>query len=176
MRAVYCGALTRRKGVHVLLQAWNKLSLPHAQLTLVGTICEDIKPSLVQFEGPSINVTGFLSCVDEVFCQSDLHIFPSECEGSPKSVPLSLCVGLPQITTFQSGDVILNEVNGLIVPPNDAVALARCRFDVSTSRRGESSSMVARLASGRKPNLPGNTLASGWPRAYDLVLRQRSTP
>ena len=36
MRAVFCGALIRRKGVHVLLEAWHKLSLPHAQFTLVG--------------------------------------------------------------------------------------------------------------------------------------------
>ena len=85
MRAVYCGALTRRRGVHVLLEAWNKLSLPHAQLTLVGTICEDIKPSLAQFEGPSINVTGFLSCVDEVFhANRTFTFFPPNAKEVPR--------------------------------------------------------------------------------------------
>jgi glycosyltransferase involved in cell wall biosynthesis len=175
MRAVYCGALTRRKGVHVLLQAWNKLSLPHAQLTLVGTICEDIKPSLVQFEGPSINVTGFLSCVDEVFRQSDLHIFPSECEGSPKSVYEACASGLPQITTFQSGDVVLNEVNGLIVPPNDAVALANAiRRLYKSPRRILQYGRAARQRA--EAEFTWDHFRERLARAYDLVLRQRSTP
>ena len=109
MRAVFCGAVTRRKGIHVLLEAWQKLSLPHAQLTLVGKIHEDMKPYLAQFAGPSVNAVGFSSCVDEVFRQSDVHIFPSECEGSPKSVYEACAAGLAQITTFEAGDVVLND-------------------------------------------------------------------
>jgi len=31
---------------------------------------------------------------------------------------------LPQITTREAGDVVLNGENGLVVPPNDADALA----------------------------------------------------
>jgi len=174
MRAVFCGALTRRKGVHVLLEAWNKLSLPHAQLTLVGKICENIKPSLAQFEGSSINVTGFLSCVDEVFRQSDLHIFPSECEGSPKSVYEACACGLPQITTFESGDVVLNEVNGLIVPPNDVVALADAirRLYHAPERLREYGRAARQRA---EAEFTWDHFRERLARAYDLVLRQRST-
>jgi glycosyltransferase involved in cell wall biosynthesis len=175
MRAVFCGALTRRKGVHVLLEAWKKLSLPHAQLTLVGTICENIKPSLAKFEGPSINVTGFLSCVDEVFRQSDLHIFPSECEGSPKSVYEACASGLPQITTFESGDVVLNEVNGLVVPPNDVVALANAiRRLYNSPQRILQYGRAARQRA--EAELTWDHFRERLARAYDLVLRQRSTP
>jgi glycosyltransferase involved in cell wall biosynthesis len=175
MRAVFCGALTRRKGVHVLLEAWKKLSLPHAQLTLVGAICENIKPSLAHFEGPSINVTGFLSCVDEVFRQSDLHIFPSECEGSPKSVYEACASGLPQITTFESGDVVLNEVNGLVVPPNDVVALANAiRRLYNSPQRILQYGRAARQRA--EAELTWDHFRERLARAYDLVLRQRSTP
>jgi glycosyltransferase involved in cell wall biosynthesis len=174
MRAVFCGALTRRKGLHVLLEAWHKLSLPHAQLTLVGTICEDIKPSLAQFEGPSINVTGFLSCVDEVFRQSDIHIFPSECEGSPKSVYEACASGLPQITTFESGDVVLNEINGLVVPPNDVVALANAiRRLYKSPRRILQYGRAARQRA--EAEFTWDHFRERLARAYDLVLRQRST-
>ena len=38
MRAVFCGALIRRKGVHVLLQAWHK-SVPAACATHPGWHC-----------------------------------------------------------------------------------------------------------------------------------------
>ena len=174
LHAVFCGALTRRKGVHVLLEAWHKLSLPYAQLTLVGTICEDIKPSLAQFEGPSIHVTGFLSCVDEVFRQADIHIFPSECEGSPKSVYEACASGLPQITTFESGDVVLNEVNGLVVPPNDVVALANAiRRLYKSPRRIFQYGRAARQRA--EAEFTWDHFRERLARAYDLVLRQRST-
>ena len=46
MRAVFCGALIRRKGAHVLLEAWHKLALPHAHLTLVGSVHDEIQALL----------------------------------------------------------------------------------------------------------------------------------
>ena len=123
MRAVFCGALIRRKGAHILLEAWHKLALPHAHLTLVGTVHDEIKPYLSEFGGPSVSAAGFTSCVHEVFKQSDVHIFPSECEGSAKSVYEACAAGLAQITTFESGDVVQDGLNGLIVPCNDVAAL-----------------------------------------------------
>jgi glycosyltransferase involved in cell wall biosynthesis len=175
MRAVFCGALTRRKGVHFLLEAWHKLSLPYAQLTLVGTIHEDIKPALEQFAAPSINAVGFTSCVDEVFRQSDVHIFPSECEGSPKSVYEACAAGLPQITTFESGDVVLNEVNGLIVPPNDVVALANAiRRLYKSPRRILYFGRAARQRA--EAEFTWDHFRERLARAYDRVLRLRSTP
>lgn len=173
MRALYCGALSRRKGVHILLEAWHKLSLPHAQLTLVGTVCEDIKPTLTQFENPSIKVIGFLSCVDEVFRQSDIHIFPSGCEGSPKSVYEACASGLAQITTFEAGDVVRDEVNGLIVPPNDVVALANAiRRLYKSPRRILQYGRAARQRA--ETEFTWDHFRERLARAYDLVLR-RST-
>jgi hypothetical protein len=132
-------------------------------------------PSLAQFEGPSINVAGFLSCVDEVFRQSDLHIFPSECEGSPKSLYEACACGLPQITTFESGDVVLTEVNGLIVPPNDVVALADAirRLYHSPQRILEYGRAARQRA---EAEFTWDHFRERLARAYDFVLRQRSTP
>ena len=174
MRAVFCGAVTRRKGIHVLLEAWHKLSLPHAQLTLVGKIHEDMKPYLAQFAGPSVNAVGFSSCVDEVFRQSDVHIFPSECEGSPKSVYEACAAGLAQITTFEAGDVVLNDVNGLIVPSNDVVALANAiRRLYKSPQRIMHFGRAARQRA--EAEFTWDHFRERLARAYDLVLRRRST-
>ena len=54
MRARLLRCADRRKGVHILLEAWHKLSLPHAQLTLVGTVYEEIRPTLDAIREPSI--------------------------------------------------------------------------------------------------------------------------
>jgi glycosyltransferase involved in cell wall biosynthesis len=173
MRAVFCGALTRRKGVHVLLEAWHKLALPHAKLTLVGTIHREIEPFLERFGGPTVNAVGFLSCVDEVFRQSDVHIFPSECEGSPKSVYEACAAGLAQIATFESGDVVLDGVNGLIVPPNDVTALANAiRRLYKSPRRIFHLGRAARQRA--EAELTWDHFRERLARAYDVVLRRRS--
>jgi glycosyltransferase involved in cell wall biosynthesis len=170
MRAVFCGALIRRKGVHVLLQAWHKLSLRHAQLTLVGTVHDEIRPFLAEFGGPSVNVVGFSSCVDEVFRQSDVHIFPSECEGSAKCVYEACAAGLAQITTFESGDVVQDGVNGLIVPCNDVDALAKAirRLYISPKRIRQFGRAARQRA---ETELSWDHFRERLARAYDLALR-----
>lgn len=124
MQAIYCGAVIKRKGAHLLLEAWHRLALPHAKLTLVGKVHPEIEPFLNEFGGPSVNALGFSNRVHELVKGADVHIFPSECEGSAKTVYEACAAGLAQITTFESGDVVQDGYNGLIVPANDAPALA----------------------------------------------------
>ena len=171
LRAVFCGALIRRKGVHVLLEAWHNLSLPHAQLTLVGSIHEEMKPYLSQFGGSSVNAIGFTRCVHEVFRQSDLHIFPSECEGSAKCVYEACAAGLAQITTFESGDVVQDGLNGFIVPCNDVIALAKAiRRLYNSPKRILQFGRAARLRA--ETELTWDHFRERLARAYDLALRQ----
>jgi glycosyltransferase involved in cell wall biosynthesis len=171
MRAVFSGALTRRKGVHILLEAWHKLSLAHAQLTLVGTVHEEIKPCLSKFGGPSVKVLGFTSCVDDVFRQSDVHIFPSECEGNAKSVYEACAAGLAQVTTFEAGDVVQDALNGFIVPCNDVTALAKAirRMYISPKRILQFGRAAAQRA---ETELTWDHFRERLARAYDLVLRR----
>jgi glycosyltransferase involved in cell wall biosynthesis len=173
MRAVFCGALIRRKGVHILLQAWHKLALRHAQLTLVGAIHDEIRPYLSQFGGPSVNAVGVSSCVHEVFRQFDVHIFPSECEGSAKCVYEACAAGLAQITTFESGDVVQDGVNGLIVPCNDVDALANAIKRLYNSpRRILQFGRAARERA--EAELTWDHFRERLAQAYDLVLRRHS--
>jgi glycosyltransferase involved in cell wall biosynthesis len=174
MRAVFCGALIRRKGVHVLLEAWHKLALPHAQLTLAGTVHDEIQPYLSQFGGPSLNAVGFTSCVHEVFRQSDVHIFPSECEGSAKSVYEACAAGLAQITTFESGDVVQDGLNGLIVPCNDVVALTNAiRRLYNSPKRILQFGRAARHRA--ETELTWDHFRERLAQAYDLVLRRHAS-
>jgi glycosyltransferase involved in cell wall biosynthesis len=123
-RAVFVGALIKRKGVHHLLEVWRRLNLKDAELVLVGAVHDEIRPALAQYGGPDVSVPGFVGRVEECYRAASVHIFPSECEGSAKCTYEAAACGLPQITTRESGDVVLDGVNGLIVPPNDPDALA----------------------------------------------------
>lgn len=123
-RAVFVGALIERKGVHHLLAAWRRLNLKDAELVLVGTVHPEMRPHLERFGGPDILLPGFVGKVEDCYRAAAVHIFPSECEGSAKCTYEAAACGLPQIATRESGDIVLDGVNGLIIPPNDPDALA----------------------------------------------------
>lgn len=122
-RAVFVGALIRRKGVHILLEAWKRLRLPDAELWLAGHVHAEIKP-LLESSPPSVRVIGFTREVEKIYPQCSVHVFPSECEGSAKSTYEAAACGLAQVTTREAGDIVVNGVNGIIVPPNNVEALA----------------------------------------------------
>ena len=123
-RAVFVGALIRRKGVHHLLEVWRRLNLQDAELVLVGSVHDEMRPYLAQFAGEDVKVPGFVGRVEDCYRAASVHILPSECEGSAKCTYEAAACGLPQITTRESGDVVQDGVNGLIIPPNDPDALA----------------------------------------------------
>ncbi len=122
--AVFVGALIKRKGVHHLLEVWRRLALKDAELVLVGTVHDEIRPYLDQFGGDDVKLPGFVGRVEDCYRAASVHILPSECEGSAKCTYEAAACGLPQITTRESGDVVQDGVNGLIIPPNDPDALA----------------------------------------------------
>jgi glycosyltransferase involved in cell wall biosynthesis len=122
-RAVFVGALIKRKGVHTLVEAWKKLKLPNAELWLAGYPHEEIKPYLVDLPA-NVKVLGFRSDVENVFRAGCVHIFPSSLEGSAKTTYEAAACALAQITTREAGDVVVDGLNGLVIPPNDVDALA----------------------------------------------------
>jgi glycosyltransferase involved in cell wall biosynthesis len=122
-RALFVGALVKRKGVHVLLEAWRALKLPRSELVLVGQVHPEIEPYL-QGMPDSVKVAGFQKRVEEVYREASVFVFPSSLEGSAKSTYEAAASGLAQITTRESGDVVLDGVNGILVPPEDVNALS----------------------------------------------------
>ncbi len=146
LRFLFVGALIKRKGVHVLLEAWKKLGLKNAELVLVGSLHSEIEPYLHEFKTDSVRLAGFAGSVEESYRSAHVHVFPSECEGSAKVTYEAAACGLAQITTRESGDVVIDGVNGLIVPPNDVEALA-----VALEKLAADPDLVARMgAAGRQ--------------------------
>jgi glycosyltransferase involved in cell wall biosynthesis len=123
-RAIFSGALIERKGIHHLLEAWHRLNLKDAELWLVGSVHEEARPFLNKFARDDIKIIGFAQQPETYLCQSTIHVFPSQCEGSAKVIYEAAACGLPQITTREAGDVVENDVQGIIVPPADVDALA----------------------------------------------------
>ena len=122
-RAVFTGALIKRKGIEHLLEAWHHLNLPNAELWLVGSVHDEAKPYLKQFWRDNIRVIGFVRDPESYLSQSTVHVFPSQWEGSAKVTYEAAACALPQITTREAGDVVRNDVEGIIVKPRDVDAI-----------------------------------------------------
>jgi glycosyltransferase involved in cell wall biosynthesis len=122
-RAVFVGALIKRKGVHTLIEAWKKLKLTNAELWLAGHPHDEIKPYLVDLPA-NVKVLGFTREVENVFRAGSVHVFPSSLEGSAKTTYEASACALAQITTREAGDVVVDGLNGIVIPPNDVEALA----------------------------------------------------
>jgi glycosyltransferase involved in cell wall biosynthesis len=123
-RAVFAGALIKRKGIQHVLEAWHRLNLPDAELWLVGYVHDEAKPYLKQFWRDNIRVVGFVHDPENYLNQGTLHVFPSQWEGSAKVTYEAAACGLPQITTREAGDVVRDGVEGIIVKPGDVDAMA----------------------------------------------------
>ena len=122
--AIFTGALIERKGVHHLLEAWSRLNLKNAELWLVGAVHDEIRPHLTRFAGDSVKVLGFVRDHEKLLQQASVYVFPSQWEGSAKTVYEAAACGLPAITTREAGDVVRDGIEGIIVSPGDVNAIA----------------------------------------------------
>jgi glycosyltransferase involved in cell wall biosynthesis len=123
-RAVFAGALIKRKGIQHVLEAWHRLNLPDAELWLVGFVHEEAKPFLNQFWRDNIRVLGFVRDPENYLNRGTIHVFPSQWEGSAKVTYEAAACALPQITTREAGDVVRDGLEGMIVKPGDVSAIA----------------------------------------------------
>src|SRR6266446_5791725 len=123
-RAIFSGALIKRKGIHHLLEAWHRLNLRDAELWLLGSIHDEAKPYLKQFGRENVRVLGFKRDLENYLNQGSVYVFPSRLEGSAKTIYEAAATGLPMITTREAGDVVRDGVEGIIVQPGDVDAIA----------------------------------------------------
>lgn len=127
-RVCYTGRLELGKGVHYLLEAWEKLRLANAELVLMGDLRPEMKKSMSRYMDGRVRLTGFLprERVAEELRQSSLFVFPSLHEGLAQSVLEAMASGIAVIATPNAGaeDCITNGQSGFVVPPRDANAIA----------------------------------------------------
>jgi glycosyltransferase involved in cell wall biosynthesis len=123
-RAIFSGALIKRKGIQHVLEAWHRLNLADAELWLVGHVHDEAKPFLKQFWRDNIRIVGFVRDLESYLNQGTVHVFPSQWEGSAKVTYEAAACALPQVTTREAGDVVRDGVEGIIVKPGDVDAIA----------------------------------------------------
>jgi glycosyltransferase involved in cell wall biosynthesis len=126
-RIIHCGTISIRKGVHYLLQAFAELNLPGAELWLIGSMTDEIKPFLRQWASPAIRHQG-------PFPETELHKYYSQAsvfclasieEGLAMVQVQAMACGLPVICTTNTGgaDLVRDGRDGFILPIRDVTAI-----------------------------------------------------
>lgn len=123
-RVLFVGMVGLRKGVPYLLEAWEGLRLPKAELVLAGRVAADGKAFLERYLGISnIKLLGHVRDMAELYNSATIFVFPSIEEGSAKVTYEALASGLPVITTPNSGSIVRDGKEGFVVPIRDVEAL-----------------------------------------------------
>ena len=129
---LFCGQMIARKGVDILLEAFQRLP-DHARLLLVGREAE--LPGMLGGVRPEVRARiryeGFQApdALPRYFAQADVFVLPSRYDGWGVVVNQALGAGLPVICSDRVGagfDLVEEETNGLKFPAEDAEALAQC--------------------------------------------------
>lgn len=178
---VACGRLVTQKGFDVLLDAFAlvRRRLP-ARLWLVGD--GDLRAHLerhavrigvreaVWFAGFQTNPYAFMRAAD-VFALS------SRWEGFGNVIVEAMAVGTPVVAAdcpHGPGEIIQHGINGLLVPPEDAEALAAAIGSVLDDRR--LGSRLARAGRARAQAFTAVTIAESYGRLFERIVSPRLLP
>jgi glycosyltransferase involved in cell wall biosynthesis len=134
VKVIMVSRLLRDKGVYEFIGAAKIVRSKNSsvQFLLVGDI-DDGNPTSMNSEAiaslaNSMDVTwlGARTDIAELLAESHIACLPSYREGLPKSLIEAASVGRPIVTTDAPGcrEVVTHMVNGLLVQPRDAQALA----------------------------------------------------
>jgi glycosyltransferase involved in cell wall biosynthesis len=176
MTFFFCGQMIRRKGVDLLLLAFDRLIMRgfNAQLLLVGRAAE--LQTFLAMVSPAtrlrIRYEGFQAPehLSEYFAKSDVFVLPSRHDGWGVVVNQALAAGLPVITSNAVGaasDLVDNGVNGFRVAPNDVNALHQAMETLALN--SDIARQWGKMSRERARDLTPEAGAEKWVRVFEKL-------
>lgn len=126
------GRYDEQKGLHYLLDAWNRIaaSIPDWSLELYGEgpLRSRLQRMIDENEIPRVTLMGKTDRVGDVVASSKVHVLSSVHEGLPIAIVEAGLLGAPTVA-FDCApgirELIESGRNGVVVPPRDSEQLAR---------------------------------------------------
>lgn len=126
-RIMFAGTVGIRKGIQVLLEAFNKIK-PRAELHIIGNLEPSIKSIIKKYKNNNIIIRGPIPSLlmPEEFSKADIFCLPSIEEGFGMVILQAMAACTPVIASDVTGglEVIDNGQNGMLVPAGDSDKLA----------------------------------------------------
>ena len=149
---VFVGRVVRDKGIHELVDAFERLNKEYSntRLILVGRSEPHLDPLNAETQqiidsNKAIEAVGEQDDVRPWLAASDVLVFPSYREGFPNVVIEAGAMGLPSIVSNINGcnEIIIPGENGVIIPPRNADALYDAMLEMHTNE-GKRKALVAK--------------------------------
>lgn len=127
-RVVFVGNVFPLKGLHYLVEAFQKLKLPDSEMLVVGVIDPAYRAVLDRmFSQANIRYLGRIPQVDlwRYYQQSSVFVMPSLSDSFGLVVAEAMAAGLPVIVSENTGakEMVRQEIDGFIVPTRDVTTL-----------------------------------------------------
>ena len=165
LRVLTVGEVGLRKGSPYVLQAAERLGAS-ARIRMVGP--DRLPPPLRRRMGRSVELRGIVPRreIDAEYHWADVFLLPSLCEGSATVVYEALAAGLPVITTYSTGSVVRDGVEGLVVPERDPQAIVE-----AIRHLGENEALRAQLSENARRTAREHTVEKYGRRLLDVLIR-----
>ncbi len=121
LRVLFLGQTIVRKGIHLVIEAANKLRDQPIQFTIVGGGLDipSLKvPNNTNWVGPVSRVAA-----KNYYRNADVFLLPTLSDGFALTQLEALAWKLPVIVTRQCGDVVTNNFNGVLLPKHSSEAI-----------------------------------------------------
>ena len=163
------GALVAHKGHRTLVDAACRLELPvhiAGEGALRGALEAQIRGS-----GAPVVLRGQLSDPLAFLASLDVFVHPSHEEGLGQAVIEAMAVGVPVVASAAGGlsEIVQHERTGLLVPPNDPIALAAA-IERMCSDRALQERCVEAAREKVRGSFSASVMATRTLAAYDAVL------
>ncbi|WP_026903764.1 glycosyltransferase family 4 protein [Pedobacter glucosidilyticus] len=125
----------KRKGLDILLSAFEKLEHPHKRLYLIGRISKTWVEAFTKQRGINLKDVIFTGPLSQQNLASylkqeniDLHILPSRFDSFGMVVPETMALGIPNILSpyVGAGEMIHHQKNGYLMEALDENSLLAC--------------------------------------------------
>ena len=127
-RILYLAYTQPLKGLHYLLDAWEQLDLPDAELVIAGyfsAMPEELRQQYLKRIENKARITWLpnTQTPEDYYKEASVFVFPSLTEGFGRSTIEAMACGVPVITTPHAQGIVEDGKTGYVVPIRDAQAI-----------------------------------------------------
>jgi glycosyltransferase involved in cell wall biosynthesis len=141
IRLIHVGRFSHQKNHNLLIDAFKMVSdkKNNVKLYLVGDgdLRKEIEYRVSRLNlADKVEFLGVRDDIPDLLAKSDIFVMSSDWEGLPLVLLEALAAGIPIVSTDVGGvpDIIKNNINGILVKPNDPVSLSKAIIDLIENR------------------------------------------
>ena len=137
LRILFAGTFEERKGLTEILsvaETSQNNSLPYDFIFIGqwGKNTRKLRERLGELENCRVQTWKSQAALLEAMQEADVFLFPSRAEGGARVVTEAMCVGMPIITTRNSGSPIQHLHDGILVKPMDSDGISKWLLRLSS--------------------------------------------